>query len=72
MDFRRKFEFGLAWRSALLVLSIGIFTQSLTMPDLRAGRIIAAIITFVALASLWDYIRRTNFLVSRFVESVRM
>ena len=71
MDFRRKFEVGLAWRAAVLVLCVWIFTLSLSMTDLRAGRVIAAIIAFVALASLWDYIRRTNFLVSRFIESVR-
>src|SRR5919199_1093137 len=50
MDFRRKFEFGLAWRTLLFV---------------------AAILGVLALASLWNFIRRTNFLVARFIESVR-
>src|SRR5919199_1001831 len=50
MDFRRKFEFGLAWRTLLFV---------------------AAIVGVLALASLWNFIRRTNFLVARFIESVR-
>ena len=40
-------------------------------PDLRAGRIVAALIAVVALAALWNFIRRTNFQVSRFIESVR-
>ena len=71
MDFRRKFEIGLAWRTAVLALCIWIFSKSLEDPDLRAGRIIAALATFAALASFWEFIRRTNFLVSRFVESVR-
>lgn len=71
MDFRRKFEFGLAWRTMILVLCVWLFSQSLDNPDLRAGRIVAALIAFAALATLWDFIRRTNFLVSRFVESVR-
>jgi nitrogen fixation/metabolism regulation signal transduction histidine kinase len=71
MDFRRKFELGLAWRTALLVLCVWIFSQSLEIPGLRAGRIVAALIALAALASLWEFIRRTNFLVSRFVESVR-
>ena len=71
MDFRRKFEIGLAWRTAVLALCIWIFSKSLDDPDLRAGRIIAALATFAALASFWEFIRRTNFLVSRFVESVR-
>jgi len=71
MDFRRKFEFGLAWRTAVLVACVWLFIQALNAPDLRAGRIIAALIAVVALASLWNFIRRTNFQVSRFIESVR-
>ncbi len=71
MAFRQRFEFGLAWRTILLVLAIWLFVQALTTPDLRAGRIVAALIALGALASLWSFIRRTNFLVSRFVESVR-
>jgi len=71
MDFRRKFEFGLAWRTLLLLGAIWLFTQALATPDLRAGRIVAALVALAALASLWNFIRRTNFLVSRFIESVR-
>ena len=71
MDFRRKFEVGLAWRTAVLVLCIWIFSLALADPDLRAGRIVAALFAIAALASLLDFTRRTNFLVSRFVESVR-
>src|SRR5215213_3578655 len=71
MDFRRKFEFGLAWRTALLVACVWLFIQTLHTPDLRAGLIVAVIVGLVALASLWNFIRRTNFVVSRFVESVR-
>lgn len=71
MDFRRKFEFGLAWRTALLVACVWLFIQALNAPDLRAGRIVAALVAFAALASLWSFIRRTNFQVSRFIESVR-
>ena len=71
MDFRRKFEFGLAWRTALLVACVWLFIQTLYTPDLRAGRIVAALVAVVALGSLWSFIRRTNFQVSRFVESVR-
>jgi two-component system nitrogen regulation sensor histidine kinase NtrY len=71
MDFRRRFEFGLAWRTAVLVACVWLFIQTLNTPDLRAGRIVAALVAVAALASLWDFIRRTNFQVSRFVESVR-
>ncbi len=71
MDFRRKFEFGLAWRTALLVACVWLFIQALDTADLRAGRIVAGLVAFFALASLWNFIRRTNFQVSRFIESVR-
>jgi nitrogen fixation/metabolism regulation signal transduction histidine kinase len=71
MDFRRKFEFGLAWRTAVFVACVWLFIQTLNAPDLRAGRIVAALVAFAALASLWTFIRRTNFQVSRFIESVR-
>ncbi len=71
MGFRRKFEFGLAWRTALLVACVWLFIQALDTPDLPAGRIVAALVAFFALASLWNFIRRTNFQVSRFIESVR-
>ena len=71
MDFRRKFEFGLAWRTALLVACVWLFIQALDTPDLRAGRIVAGLVAFFALASLCNFIRRTNFQVSRFIESVR-
>lgn len=71
MDFRRRFEVGLAWRTGALVLSIWLLGQAIESPDLRAGRIVAALIAVAALTSLWEFIRRTNFLVSRFVESVR-
>ena len=71
MDFRRRFEFGLAWRTLLLVGAIWLFTKSLEIPEIRAGRIVAAFIALAAVASLWTFIRRTNLTVSRFVDSVR-
>jgi two-component system nitrogen regulation sensor histidine kinase NtrY len=71
MDFRRKFEFGLAWRTILLIGAILLVAKAATTPGVRAGLIVAAIIGIVALGSLWSFIRRTNFLVSRFIESVR-
>jgi signal transduction histidine kinase len=71
MDFRRKFEFGLAWRTVLLVGTILLVAKAASTPGVRAGLIVAALVCIAALASLWTFIRRTNFLVSRFVESVR-
>ena len=71
MDFRRKFEFGLAWRTILLIGAILLIAKAANTPGVRAGLAVAAIVGAVAVGSLWNFIRRTNFLVSRFVESVR-
>jgi signal transduction histidine kinase len=71
MDFRRKFEFGLAWRTALFVAAILLVIKALEVPGVRAGLMVAIIVSLVAFASLWEFIHRTNFLVSRFIESVR-
>ena len=71
MGFRRRFEFGLVWRTITLGAALWLLVLAIDTPGLRAARIVAFIITLVALASLWSFIRRTNFIVSRFVESVR-
>lgn len=71
MDFRRKFEFGLAWRTILFVGAILLVLRAAETPGVRAGLIVAALLALAAMASLWNFIRRTNFLVSRFIESVR-
>jgi two-component system, NtrC family, nitrogen regulation sensor histidine kinase NtrY len=71
MDFRRKFEFGLAWRTLLLVGAIALVGLALSAPGIRAGLIVALLVAVVTLGSLWSFIRRTNFLVARFIESVR-
>ena len=71
MGFRRRFEFGLAWRTIALVAALWLFVLAIDTPGLRAGRIVALIIAVIAVGSLWSFIRRTNFIVSRFVESVR-
>lgn len=71
MGFRRRFEFGLAWRALLLLAAFGLFVAAMTTPGLAAGRIVAALIALAALAGLWFHIRRTNFEVARFVEALR-
>ena len=71
MGFSRKFEFGLAWRTLVLVGAIALVAKAISTPGIRAGLMVAIIIAFLALGSLWSFIRRTNFLVSRFIESVR-
>lgn len=71
MDFRHRFEFGLAWRTLLLVAAIWLLAVALSTPDLRAARLVAAFVAFAAIASIWQFIRKTNFQVARFIESVR-
>ena len=71
MDFRRKFEFGLAWRTILLIGAVLIVSWAAATPGVRAGLVVAALMAVAAFASLWNFIRRTNFLVSRFIELVR-
>jgi len=71
MDFRRRFEFGLAWRTLLLAGAIWLIVAAASTPGIRAGLIVAVMVALTAVASLWNFIRRTNFLVSRFIESVR-
>jgi nitrogen fixation/metabolism regulation signal transduction histidine kinase len=71
MAFRRRFEFGLAWRTVVLGAALWLFVLAIGATDLRAGRVVAFLIALIAVASLWSFIRRTNFIVSRFVESVR-
>ena len=72
MDFRRKFEFGLAWRTLVSSSPRSCCSRRPpNTPGVRAGLVVAALIGVAALASLWNFIRRTNFIVSRFIESVR-
>lgn len=71
MDFKRKFEFGLAWRTIVFVAAILLVIKAIETPGVRAGFLVAALVALAALASLWEFIRRTNFIVSRFIESVR-
>ena len=71
MASSRSFEFGLAWRTLLLILAVLLLVAALITPDLRVARIVAALIALVALASIWSFIRRTNFLIARFIDSVQ-
>ena len=71
LGFRRRFEFGLAWRTLVLVGAIALLAKAMSVPDLRAARLVAVLIAVAAVASLWEFIRRTNFQVARFIESVR-
>ncbi len=71
MGFSRRFEFGLAWRTITLIASLWLLILAINTPDLHAGRIVALLIALLAVGSLWSFIRRTNFIVSRFVESIR-
>ena len=65
MDFRRRFEFGLAWRTLVLIAAIcAVRRGDVDARTCAPARLVAAlIVAFAALASLWKFIRRTNFQV---------
>ena len=44
MDFRRKFEFGLAWRTVVLVGAILLVVAAASTPGVRAGLVVAALV----------------------------
>ena len=67
----RRFELGLAWRALLFGGALWLLFEALRIPDLRAGRIVSVLVVAAAGGSLWAFIRRTNFQVARFIESVR-
>src|SRR4029434_9419643 len=69
--FKRRFEFGLAWRTLALIAAVWLLAKALSTPDLRAARLVAAFVALAAVASIWQFIRKTNFQVARFIESVR-
>jgi hypothetical protein len=39
LGFRRRFEFGLAWRTGLLIAAIALLGKAMSVPDLRAARL---------------------------------
>ena len=71
MAFDRQFDFGLAWRLAL-ILALGALTL---LAFLEGGggatRILLVAATIGAIADLWVHLRRTNLAVARFVEAIR-
>lgn len=71
MGFDRRFAVGLALRLALALVALAAFAWSLLTPGLVAARIVAGLLAAGTGLALWRYIRRTNFEVARFVESVR-
>ena len=66
----RRFEIGLALRIGVLLLAGAALAWAITRPGLYATTLLAAIITGVALAELWLFLRRTNLAVARFVEAL--
>jgi len=69
--FRRNYLFGLAWRTALFLLTAFTFLYSLSVPGLGAARVLAALICVATVIALWQYVQRTNLELARFVDAVR-
>src|SRR4030095_17263459 len=60
-----------AWRTRARIAAVWLLAKALSTPDLRAARLVAAFVAFAAVASIWQFIRKTNFQVARFIASVR-
>ncbi|MFS0737109.1 ATP-binding protein [Sphingomonas sp. 1P06PA] len=71
MAFRRRFEIGLAWRTAALAAAIAAMVAAFSVPDLGAVRIVASVGALALLWELWRYIGHTNRELARFVEALR-
>ncbi len=71
MGFDRRFEVGLAWRAAVLLGGFALLLAAILTPGLAVARLVAFGLAAGALGNLWNYVRRTNFEVARFVEAVR-
>ena len=71
MGFDRRFEVGLLWRLGIVLATFALLILSLQTPGLAAARLVAALLAGLVLASLWSFVRRTNFEVARFVESLK-
>lgn len=70
MAFSRRFEVGLVLRAALLLAALLVLIAALRQPGLVAGRLVALLIAGGVIAELWQFIRRTNIELARFVEAV--
>ncbi|PZN93530.1 MAG: ATP-binding protein [Alphaproteobacteria bacterium] len=65
----RRFEFGLALRIGVLLLAGAALAWAVTRPGLYATSLLAGLVTGMAMAELWLFLRRTNLAVARFVEA---
>jgi nitrogen fixation/metabolism regulation signal transduction histidine kinase len=70
-SFTQRFLFGLAWRTALLLVAAFLFVASLRVEGLAAARLVAAFLCVAAVAGLWRFVQRTNLELARFVDAIR-
>ena len=70
MAFDRHFSIGLGWRIAAVALALLALVYSLGRADLVATRLLAAGIVAVTVLALWNYVRRTNVELARFIQAV--
>ena len=66
----RRFDVGLLARIIVLLVAGSALAWAITRPGLYATTLLAGLATLAALAELWGFLRRTNIIVARFVESV--
>ena len=70
MVFDRVFLLGLAWRVIALVLVLATLVYLAVAPGLHAATLVAWGACVGLIASLWNYVQRTNHEVARFVEAL--
>jgi len=70
MVFDRVFLLGLAWRVIALVLVLAALVYLAVAPGLHAATLVAWGACVALIASLWNYVQRTNHEVARFVEAL--
>jgi len=71
MVFDRQFDFGLAWRLALILALGALSLLAFLEGGGAATRILLVAATVGAVCDLWLHLRRTNLAVARFVEAIR-
>ena len=69
MAFDRHFSIGLGWRVAGVAITLLALVYAFQRPDLIATRILALGIAAAAVMALWNYVRRTNVELARFIQA---
>jgi two-component system, NtrC family, nitrogen regulation sensor histidine kinase NtrY len=70
MGFSASFRFGIGWRLALLLASCVLAAWMWSLPERYAATLLASLLPLGAIASLYNFVSRTNREVARFVDAM--